>query len=119
MIKRTKKIMSAIIVAMMVVTTNSYNVFAADDDKWTEATKGEAWGEWCERWEIIKTDWTQLSLTPGADATQLNFAWYSVIGEENPIVKVSKNYDMSDAKIFEGNQSSAVPGYVSNKVTVM
>ena len=24
---------------------------------------------------------------------------------------------MSDAKIFEGNQSSAVPGYVSNKVT--
>ena len=25
---------------------------------------------------------------------------------------------MSDAKIFEGNQSSAVPGYVSNKVTV-
>ena len=39
MIKRTKKIMSAIIVAMMVVTTNSYNVFAADDDKWTEATK--------------------------------------------------------------------------------
>ena len=119
MIKRTKKIMSAIIVAMMVVTTNSYNVFAADDDKWTEATKGEAWDEWCERWEIIKTDWTQLSLTPGADATQLNFAWYSVIGEENPIVKVSKNYDMSDAKIFEGNQSSAVPGYVSNKVTVM
>ena len=119
MIKRTKKIMSAIIVAMMVVTTNSYNVFAADDDKWTEATKGEAWDEWCERWEIIKTDWTQLSLTPGADATQLNFAWYSVFGEENPIVKVSKNYDMSDAKIFEGNQSSAVPGYVSNKVTVM
>lgn len=118
MIKRTKKIMSAIIVAMMVVTTNSYNVFAADDDKWTEATKGEAWDEWCERWEIIKTDWTQLSLTPGADATQLNFVWYSVIGEENPIVKVSKNYDMSDAKIFEGNQSSAVPGYVSNKVTV-
>lgn len=118
MIKRTKKIMSAIIVAMMVVTTNSYNVFAADDDKWTEATKGEAWDEWCERWEIIKTDWTQLSLTPGADATQLNFAWYSVIGEENLIVKVSKNYDMSDAKIFEGNQSSAVPGYVSNKVTV-
>ena len=118
MIKRTKKIMSAIIVAMMVVTTNSYNVFAADDDKWTEATKGEAWDEWCERWEIIKTDWTQLSLTPGADATQLNFAWYSVIGEENPSVKVSKNYDISDAKIFEGNQSSAVPGYVSNKVTV-
>ena len=72
------------------------------DDKWTEATKGEAWDEWCERWEIIKTDWTQLSLTPGADATQLNFAWYSVIGEENPIVKVSKNYDMSDEKIFEG-----------------
>lgn len=118
MIKRTKKIMAAIMVTLMVVTTNSYNVFAADDDKWTEAVKGQAWNEWCERWETIKDDWTQLSLTPGADATQLNFAWYSENGEENPVVKVSKNYDMSDAKVFTGNQSSAVPGYVSNKVTV-
>lgn len=118
MIKKTKKIMAVIMVAVMVVTTNGYNVFAASDDKWTEATKGEAWNEWCEEWETIKDDWTQLSLTPGNDATQINFAWYSVIGEENPGVRVSKNYDMSDAQIFTGNQSSAVPGYVSNKVTV-
>lgn len=118
MIKRTKKVMAAIIVAMMVVTTTSYTVFAADDDKWTEATKGEAWNQWCEKWETIKNDWTQLSLTPGEDATQLNFAWYSVTGEENPSVKVSRNSDMSDSKTFNGNQSSAVPGYVSNKVTV-
>lgn len=118
MIKRTKKVMAAIMVAMMVVTTTSYTVFAADDDKWTEATKGEAWNQWCEKWETIKNDWTQLSLTPGEDATQLNFAWYSVTGEENPSVKVSRNSDMSDSKTFNGNQSSAVPGYVSNKVTV-
>ena len=124
MIKRTKKIMSAIIVAMMVVTTNSYNVFAADDDKWTEATKGEAWDEWCERWEIIKTDWTQLSLTPGADATQLNFAWYSEKEETLPKVKISKSTDMSNSIEFDGTQSRAVTNketkieYVSNKVTV-
>lgn len=118
MIKKTKKIMAVIMVAVMVVTTNGYNVFAASNDKWTEATKGEAWNEWCEEWETIKDDWTQLSLTPGNDATQINFAWYSVIGEENPGVRVSKNYDMSDSQIFTGNQSSAVPGYVSNKVTV-
>lgn len=118
MIKRTKKVMAAIMVAMMVVTTTSYTVFAADDDKWTEATKGEAWNQWCEKWETIKNDWTQLSLTPGEDATQLNFAWYSVTGEENPAVKISRNSDMSDSKTFNGNQSSAVPGYVSNKVTV-
>ena len=118
MIKKTKKIMAVMMVAVMVVTTNGYNVFAASNDKWTEATKGEAWNEWCEEWETIKDDWTQLSLTPGNDATQINFAWYSVIGEENPGVRVSKNYDMSDSQIFTGNQSSAVPGYVSNKVTV-
>ena len=29
-----------------------------------------------------KVDWTQVSITPGADETQINFAWYSRKGED-------------------------------------
>ncbi len=36
------------------------------------------WESWKSEWNTVKTDWTQISLTPGSDASQLNFAWYSV-----------------------------------------
>lgn len=122
MIKRTKKVMASIMVAIM-MTTTSYTVFAAENDGWTEApyteaAQGGAWEAWCEKWETIKDDWTQLSITPGKNATELNFAWYSKNDEVYPKVKLSKNFDMSNSIEFEGEQSTAVPEYLSNKVTV-
>ena len=128
MIKRTKKVMAALMVAIMMITT-SYTVFAAENDGWTEApyteaAQGGAWEAWCEKWETIKNDWTQLSITPGKNATELNFAWYSNKEETSPKVKISKNSDMSDSIEFEGIQSRAVTNkdtnveYVSNKATV-
>ena len=128
MIKRIKKAMAALMVAVMMSTT-SYTVFAAENDGWTEApyteaAQGGAWEDWCEKWETIKNDWTQLSITPGKNATELNFAWYSNKEETSPKVKISKNSDMSDSIEFEGIQSRAVTNkdtnveYVSNKATV-
>lgn len=35
------------------------------------------WESWKAEWEAVKNDWTQISLTPGSDFSQLNFAWYS------------------------------------------
>ena len=35
------------------------------------------WESWKTEWEAVKNDWTQVSLTPGSDFSQLNFAWYS------------------------------------------
>lgn len=35
------------------------------------------WETWKTEWEAVKNDWTQVSLTPGSDCSQLNFAWYS------------------------------------------
>lgn len=128
MIKRTKKVMAALMVAIMMSTT-SYTVFAAENDGWTEApyteaAQGGAWETWCEKWETIKNDWTQLSITPGKNATELNFAWYSEKEENLPKVKISKSTDMSNSIEFDGTQSRAVTNketnveYVSNKVTV-
>ena len=120
--------MAALMVAIMMITT-SYTVFAAENDGWTEApyteaAQGGAWEAWCEKWETIKNDWTQLSITPGKNATELNFAWYSEKEETLPKVKISKSTDMSNSIEFDGTQSRAVTNketkieYVSNKVTV-
>ena len=71
----------SIIIAVMIITSST-NVFAVDNNSWTDATKtsqgqSEKWSEWCDKWEKIKNSPTQMSLSPGSDETQLNFAWYS------------------------------------------
>ena len=33
------------------------------------------WTAWTQDWESVATDYTKVSLTPGADETELNFAW--------------------------------------------
>ena len=35
------------------------------------------WTAWTEEWNTVAADYTQVSLTPGTDETELNFAWYS------------------------------------------
>lgn len=122
MIKRSKKLIASLMVISVLMSMTS-TVFAADNDGWTEANQTEAakngaWEEWCEKWENIKNDWTKLSIAPGKDESELNFAWYSKTSELGPKVKISKNADMSNAVEFSGTQSNAVPEYLSNKVTV-
>lgn len=122
MIKRTKRIIASMMLATVMASTTNV-AFAAENDGWTEASQTEeakngAWEAWCEKWETIKNDWTQLSISPGENESELNFAWYSKDGESSPKVKISKSKDMSNAIAFDGAQSNAVPGYLSNKVTV-
>ena len=38
-----------------------------------------AWNAWVTDWENTAADYTKVSLTPGADETELNFAWYSPV----------------------------------------
>lgn len=97
--------------------------WAADNDGWTEApltgaAQNGAWEEWCNVWETEKNDWEKISLTPGADETQLNFAWYSSESSETPEFRWYKDENESPAGVQTVSSSSAVPGYYSNKVTV-
>lgn len=122
MIKRTKKIVTLILTATIVLTT-SIGVFAADNDGWTEASKtvaasNGAWENWCKEWETIKNTPTQISLTPGKDETQLNFAWYSKSSDAKPSLKFGKKSDLSDASEVEVSSENAVNGYLSNKATI-
>lgn len=123
MIKRTKKIVILILAATIVLTT-SIGVFAADNDGWTEASKtaaasNGAWENWCKEWETIKESPTQMSLTPGKDETQLNFAWYSKSTDSKPSLKFGKKSDLSDAAEVEVRSENAVNGYLSNKATII
>ncbi|MDO5793185.1 MAG: metallophosphoesterase family protein [Turicibacter sp.] len=116
--KKTKQFKKTL-VALGLSLTALYGVKAAEVDSWTEAPKGEAWDKWVMEWEEVKNDWTQLSLTPGKNETELNFAWYAPVDLNGiPTVKISQSLDMKDAIEFTGEATSAVEGYLSNKVTV-
>lgn len=98
-------------------------VWAADNDGWTEAPLTEAaqdgaWEEWCAEWETEKNDWENISLTPGVDETELNFAWYSKDSAGLPSFRWYQDEATSAESLQTVTQSNAVPGYYSNKVTV-
>ena len=87
------------------------------DASQTEAAQNGAWEAWSEEWETIKNDWTQVSMSPGADETQRNFAWYSKDGGQTGFVYGTSS-DLSDGQSAEIVQTAAQTGYVSNKVTL-
>ena len=116
-----KKAAMLILTAALVCQPMSVFADAAPDGKTdasqTEAAQNGAWEAWSEEWETIKDDWTQVSMSPGSDETQMNFAWYSKDGEQTGFV-YGTNSDLSDAQSAEITQTAAQTGYVSNKVTL-
>lgn len=94
----------------------------AATEHWNDAsTDAKAWENWKANWDSYSSNYENVSLTPGVNETELNFAWYSKT-VETPAVKIAKNQEMSDAVTFEGTQETAVEidgtQYYSNKVTV-
>lgn len=81
------------------------------------------WQEWTEKWRTVAADFTGVSLTPGKDETELNFAWYSKDeGTATPVVHFGTNKD--ELKAVTGTSAAVdasltdnVP-YVYNYVTV-
>ena len=116
-----KKAAMLILTAALVCQPMSVFADAAPDGmtdaSQTEAAQNGAWEAWSEEWETIKDDWTQVSMSPGSDETQMNFAWYSKDGEQTGFV-YGTNSDLSDAQSAEIAQTAAQTGYVSNKVTL-
>ncbi|WP_010235953.1 purple acid phosphatase family protein [Clostridium arbusti] len=115
-----------IVVLLLTTTilfTTSITAIAASNDGWTEASRTEAakngaWDKWVKTWDTIKNNPTEMSLTPGKNATELNFAWYSKDSEGNPKLKIGKKQDMSEAKeIAVTTKDIATNAYKSNKAT--
>ena len=84
-----------------------------------------AWNAWVTDWENTAADYTKVSLTPGADETELNFAWYSPVESgkaATPIVHFGtsktalKAYTGTSGKV-DANLTDGV-AYAYNHVTV-
>ncbi|MDO5411555.1 MAG: metallophosphoesterase family protein [Lachnospiraceae bacterium] len=131
----TAGMLAAALVSGSVFTSFAADYTAAPDGK-TDASEmastmgiSKAWNNWKSEWEEVKTDWTQISLTPGSDASQLNFAWYTKKAAEGknkaPKLMIGEGKTMRKAKVYtaaqtevEGETDSEGNTYYSNKVTV-
>lgn len=117
-----KKIAVLLLTATMVLTTG-INAIAGGTDGWTEANQtaagknNGAWDKWVQSWDAAKKEPTKISLTPGKNASELNFDWYSKNTEASPKFKIGKQQDLSDAKEITVTTADAVTGYKSNKTT--
>lgn len=118
---KRKKVIMLIMAAALVCQPMTALADAAPDGmtdaSQTAAAQGGAWENWCKEWETIKNDWTQVSMSPGSDETEMNFAWYSKDGEKTGFVYGTKS-DLSDGRSAVLSQSAAQTGYQSNKVTL-
>ena len=66
----------------------------------------EAWNQWVQEWETVATDYTKVSLTPGEDETQLNFAWYSQNNGSAATPVVHFGTDPSNLTAFTGTAAA-------------
>lgn len=125
--KKRNRLFTAFLAATLVIAPSALAFAGAAPDGNTDAAKayGEAFINWkTNNWENgLSTDWTQVSMTPGADESSINFAWYSKTGETTSLV-YGQNSDLSDGKTVEissvdTNQTdkNAVP-YTSNKAVI-
>lgn len=117
--KSRKKYLTAVITGVLTMTFFGGYVYAPNKH-FTDSTKEKDWDSWVLQWENkVSTDYEKIALTPGADETKMNFAWYSLLeGEGTPIVLLSTHSDMGEAISYEGTTSPAIDGYRSNKVSV-
>ncbi|MEG0440936.1 MAG: fibronectin type III domain-containing protein [Oscillospiraceae bacterium] len=74
-----KKTFLAGILALGLMVGNLPGALAAEAHYNDASAVGGAkdWSTWTENWTKTATDYTKVSLAPGRDETQLNFAWYS------------------------------------------
>lgn len=120
-----RKIIASVLTFMMVAGTCT-TAFAATEHYNDSSVTGEAeaWQAYQDNWETLSSDFTQVSITPGKDETELNFAWYSekTDSEATPIVHFGT--DEAALETFEGTTGDVDPSltgdkeYVYNHVTV-
>lgn len=94
----------------------------AATEHWNDASASATkWNQWKSNWASYSSNYEHVSLTPGANETQLNYAWYSHT-VETPKVRIATKQNMDGATEFEGTQTEAVTidgvKYYSNKVIV-
>ena len=131
--RKLRKITSVLVATLVAVTGNIATANAASDyvappdgstkAENTIAAENGAYEAWKTKWSIISQDWTQISITPGADESEMNFAWYSKKGEDAYLI-YGKKSDLSDGIKISPIQTDTYQtdeneiSYESNKVII-
>ena len=103
--RKSRLFMSA--AAACLAGTMAVTGFAATEHRNDNSGKkaiSDEWSQWKTKWETIKTDYEKVSMVPGADATKLNYAWYSKKADEAK-VRISTNVDMSKTTEADGSNT--------------
>ncbi len=72
-----------------------------------------AWASYVAGWEGMANDFTNVSLTPGAAATELNFAWYNEGAAGSPTVYFGT--DRQDLKAYRGASNTVEPSLTQGR----
>lgn len=120
---QTKRVLAGILTSTLLL--GAYPFASAANYNDSSVTGAAGWQAWTEAWNTVATDYTQVSMTPGADETQLNFAWYSkdeagksatpVVHfgtDKNNLAKFTGTADAVDTSLTDGT------AYSYNHVTV-
>ena len=108
------------------IATVCPTVYASTDHYTDSSVTGadSGWSDWDANWADTAADFTKVSLTPGADDTQLNFAWYSEKGDSDATPVVHFGTDKDNLETFEGTagdvdqELTGDKAYEYNHVTV-
>lgn len=74
---RKKRVLSCILAGALVVGGQQVWAATAHYNDSSLTGNAEEWNQWAANWDNLANDFTQVSLTPGAAASQLNLAWYN------------------------------------------
>jgi hypothetical protein len=113
---KTTSILAKVLICVMVLGI-AQTVLAATvhyNDGSTVGSSAE-WQAWTEEWKSVAVDFTKVSLTPGTNETELNFAWYSKDDGKPATPVVHFGTSKTDLQSFTGT-SSTVDTSLTNKV---
>lgn len=110
---RKQIVISALAITLAAGNAASVFASAAPDGKTDASVMAEQMGlsnqykSWKNEWNRVKNDWTQVSLTPGKNATELNFAWYTP--KKTTQSKTDQIVEAKVAKVSEGSENGNAP----------
>ena len=112
---RKAKKTAAVLLAASVAVTSGITAFAIPSTNPETNGNKTAYDSWKVQWDMEKQDYTDVSITPGKDETQMNFAWYVAQADAGKTaqVKIATSQDMSDAKVFKESGSLSI--HVTNE----
>lgn len=108
--KSKEKKTAAVLLAASVAVTSGITAFAIPSTNPETNGNKTAYDSWKVQWDTEKQDYTDVSITPGKDESQMNFAWYVAQADAGKTaqVKIATNQDMSDGKVFKESGSLSI-----------